>query len=275
MSAVCVEASSSNTKVANNSVKKFEKIVEDEGYVEQQGFNSDATGLFWKKMPSQTSITTEKKKMPGHKPLKDRLTLALSANASGDCKIKPLLVYYYKNPRAFKAHRVNKDMLIVFWRANYKAWVTRHFSDEWVNQVLGPAVKKYLQERNLPLTCLFCFDNVLAQPPGLEDDIINQFKFIRVLDFEGFGPEPEPVLAVEENIEEILSLGNYMGLEVDEDDITELIQEHHEELTTKELKKLHAMQNDEFQAQLSESEDIKEFKFGCNKRDVTTSSTRG
>ncbi|XP_068224266.1 tigger transposable element-derived protein 1-like, partial [Palaemon carinicauda] len=257
----------------------------------------------------------------------------------GDCKIKPLLVYHSENPRAFKVYRVNKDILHVFWRANSKAWVTRHFFVEWVNQVFGPAVKKYLQERNLPLKCLLCLDNVSAHSPGLEDDIIDQFKFIRVLylppnttlirqpmdqqvisnfkklytkhlfkqcfnvtqstnltsrefwrshfnivhclkimdqawegvtrrtlnsawkklwldavsprDFEGFGSEPEPVLAVEEDVEEIVSLGKSMGLEVDEDDITKLVEEHHEELITEELlEELHAMQNDEFQAQL-------------------------
>ncbi|XP_068237203.1 tigger transposable element-derived protein 1-like [Palaemon carinicauda] len=114
------EASSSDTKAANNFVKKFEKIVEDEGYIEQQVFNCDETGLFSKKMPSRTYITAEEKKMPGHKPMKDRLTLVLCANVSGDGKIKPLLF-------------------------------------------------------------LLCWDNAPAHPQGLEDDIIDQFNFIRVL----------------------------------------------------------------------------------------------
>ncbi|XP_068216312.1 tigger transposable element-derived protein 1-like [Palaemon carinicauda] len=191
-------------------------------------------------MPSRTYISAEEKKMPGQKPMKDRLTLALCANASGDSKIKPLLVYHSKNPRAFK--------------------------------------------------CLLCLDNAPAQPPGLEDDDIDQFKFIRVLylppnttpilqpmdqqvlsnfkkfymkdlfkqDFEGFSLEPEPVLAIEEDVEEIVSLGKSMGMEVHKDDITEFVEKHHEEITTEELKELHAMQNEEFQAQLSESEDIEE-----------------
>lgn len=68
-------------------------------------FNYDKTGQFWKKMLNRTS---QQKKMPGHKPIKDRLTLALcanmstNANVSGNCKINLLLVYPFKNPVAFK-----------------------------------------------------------------------------------------------------------------------------------------------------------------------------
>ena len=342
------EASSSDTKAAEDFVKVFANIVNEEGYLPQQIFNCDETGLFWKKMPRRTFITSEEKKMPGHKPMKDRLTLALCANASGDLKVKPLLVYHSENPRAFKAHKVNKDLLQVFWRANTKAWVTRLFFVEWVNQVFGPAVKKYLQENNLPLKCLLCLDNAPAHPPGLEDDILDEFKFIKVLylppnttpilqpmdqqvisnfkklytkhlfrqcfnitqstnltlrefwrshfnivhclkiidqawegvtrrtlnsawkklwpdavaprDFEGFDPEPasEPGPETDANVDEIVSIGKSMGLEVDEDDITELVEEHHEELTTDELKELQEMQNAELQAQWSEEEDIEE-----------------
>jgi hypothetical protein len=39
-------------------------------------------------------ITAEEKELPDHKPTKDRLTLLFCANADGDLKIKPLLVYH-------------------------------------------------------------------------------------------------------------------------------------------------------------------------------------
>ena len=119
------EAFSSDVKAAEKFVKDFAKLVSEEGYVPQQVFNCDETGLFWKKMPRRTFITAEQKSLPGHKPMKDRLTLALCANASGDFKTKPLLVYSSENPRAFKAHKVIKEKLPVLWRANSKAWVTQ------------------------------------------------------------------------------------------------------------------------------------------------------
>ena len=52
---------------------------------------------------------------------------------------------------------------------------------EWVNLVFGPSVKKYLQENNLPLQALLVLDSAPAHPPNLEDDILEEFKFIQVL----------------------------------------------------------------------------------------------
>ena len=116
------EAASSDTRAAKEFVKEFSSLIAEEGYVSQQVFNCDEAGLFWKKMPRRTFITAEEKKLPGHKPTKDSLTLTFCANASGDLKIKPLLVYHSKNPGAFKTHRIQKEQLHVMWRANAKGW---------------------------------------------------------------------------------------------------------------------------------------------------------
>ncbi|XP_061622154.1 tigger transposable element-derived protein 1-like [Phyllopteryx taeniolatus] len=302
--------------------KTFTDVIAAEGYVPQQVFNCDETGLFWKRMPRRTFITIEEMKMPGHQPLKDRLTLTLCANASGDCKIKPLLVYHSENPRAFKSHKIIKEKLQVMWRANPRAWVTRQFFVEWVNLVFGPAVKTYLQMKNLPMRALLVLDNAPAHPHNLEDDILEDFKFIkvfylppdtttilqpmdqqvvcnfkklftkhlfrrcfevtqssnltirefwkdhynivsclRIIDMAWQGvtkrtlicawkklwPEVvservifEPEEAV---VEEIVSLGKSMGLEVDEEDVNELVEEHSEELTPEELKALQTQQH--------------------------------
>ncbi|GBM44677.1 Tigger transposable element-derived protein 1 [Araneus ventricosus] len=174
------KAASSDVKAAEDYLKTFSELIEANGYIPQQVFNCDETGLFWK-MPNRTYITAEEKIMPGHKPMKDRLTFALCASASGDCKIKPLLVYHSENPRAFKSHKILKEKLQVMWRANPKAWVTRQFFVQWVNLVFGPSVKKYLQENNLPMQALLVLDNAPAHPPNLEDDILEEFKFIKVL----------------------------------------------------------------------------------------------
>ncbi|GIY36369.1 hypothetical protein CDAR_210121 [Caerostris darwini] len=310
------EAASSDMKAAEDYIKTFSDLIKAQGYISQQVFNCDETGLFWKKMPNRTYITAEEKMMPGHKPMKDRLTLALCANASGDCKIKPLLVYHSENPRAFKSHKILKEKLQVMWRSNPKAWVTRKFFVEWVNLVFGPTVKKYLQENNLPVQALLILDNAPAHPPNLEDDILEELKFIKVL---YLSPNTTPILqpmdqqvisnfkklytkhlfrrcfevtestnltlrefwkdhfniaiclqiidqawlgvttktltsawkklwpeAVAERIyeelepgvsveEEIVSLGKSMGLEVEERDVNELIEEYTQELTTEEI----------------------------------------
>ncbi|GFT63930.1 jerky protein homolog-like [Nephila pilipes] len=103
------KASSGDIKVAENFIKVFEKLISEEGYLPQQAFNCNETGLFWKTMPRRTFITAEKNGIPGHKAMKDRLTLALCSNAIGDFKIKPSLVYHSEIPRAFKAYKVMKE----------------------------------------------------------------------------------------------------------------------------------------------------------------------
>jgi hypothetical protein len=46
----------------------------------------------------------------------------LGADAAGDCKLKPLLVYCAENPRALKG--LVKGTLPVIWKSNSKTWVT-------------------------------------------------------------------------------------------------------------------------------------------------------
>ena len=60
----------------------------------------------------------EQKSLPGHKPIKDRLTLLLYSNASGDFKVKLMLVYHSNNPRVFKRNNVINSKLPVMWHSN-------------------------------------------------------------------------------------------------------------------------------------------------------------
>jgi len=55
------EAASSNKDAAEKFVEKFKDFVDREGFIPEQAFNCDETGLFWKKMPKRTYITREEK----------------------------------------------------------------------------------------------------------------------------------------------------------------------------------------------------------------------
>ncbi|XP_060135422.1 tigger transposable element-derived protein 1-like [Zootoca vivipara] len=328
------EAASSDVPVAEEFATEFLEVVKTQGYLPQQVFNCDETRLFWKRVPKRTFLTQEETKLPGHKPMKDCLTLLFWANASGDLKIKPMLVYQSENPRAFKKHKVNKDQLSVLWRSNAKAWVTHVLFVDWVNLAFGPAVKQYLLDNDLPLKAVLLMDNAPVHPPGLEEDLSKDFCFIKIMsllpnttpllqpmdqqaianfkklytnelfrrcfevtdrtnltlrDFwrkhfdiascvkmitmawDGISqrilnstwrnlwsdwvPRSDSDVSAPEStvLEDIVSLGRTMGLEVTEEDVCELVEDHDQELSIQELVKLQAEATQE-QTPLEEEE---------------------
>ncbi|GFW83336.1 tigger transposable element-derived protein 1 [Trichonephila clavipes] len=60
---------------------------------------------FGKKMPTRTYIAKSEKTASGFKAAKDRVTLLLCSNASGDRMLKPLLVNRSLKPRALKKEK--------------------------------------------------------------------------------------------------------------------------------------------------------------------------
>ncbi|GFY74588.1 tigger transposable element-derived protein 1 [Trichonephila inaurata madagascariensis] len=105
------EAASGDTRAAAEFPGKLKTIIEHGNYPPELVFNVDETGLFWKRVPKRTFLSHEGKPASGFKAAKDRLTLLLGGNASGDFKLKPLLVYHSKNPRAMKG--ISKSTLPV------------------------------------------------------------------------------------------------------------------------------------------------------------------
>lgn len=150
------ESASANKIEADKFCDEFMNNIKGT-YSLDQIFNVDETGLFWKRMPSRTFIAQESKQAPGHKTSKERLTLLLGANASGDLKLKPLLIYTSENPRAFK--NVDKSKLGLYWRSNKKAWMTASLFVEWIKMCLTKELKKYSKEKNIPFNFLILIDN--------------------------------------------------------------------------------------------------------------------
>lgn len=157
------EAASADTEAAELYPAELKKIIEEGGYVDDQIFNADETGLFWKKMPKRTYISKTEKKAPGFKAAKDRLTLLFCGNKSGDLCTKPLLIYRSLNPRALK--NVDKTELAVFWRANKKAWMTELLFKEWFHEMFVPEVKAYMEKKNLSFKVLFILINNFLRCP--------------------------------------------------------------------------------------------------------------
>ena len=81
--------------------------------------------------------------------MKDRITILACVNASGDCNIKPMVIYHSENPRIYMRNKVMKIKLPVMWQSNTKSWCTRQCFVEWVYETCGPQVKEYLKEKQM------------------------------------------------------------------------------------------------------------------------------
>lgn len=159
------ERASADTEAAEKYPEEFAKIIKDSGYTADQVFNADETGLYWKKMPSRTYVAKELKSVPGHKVAKDRVSLLLCSNASGNCLMKPLLINRSLNPRAMK--NVNKSSLPVYWQANRKAWMTANVFENWFYNSFVPDAEKLMKEKNLDFKVLLLVDNASVHPQDL------------------------------------------------------------------------------------------------------------
>lgn len=161
------EAASADEPAAKEYPNILKGIIERGGYKPQQVFNVDETGLYWKRMPDRTYISKTEKSAPGYKVSKERLTLLLGANASGDFKLKPLLIYLSENPRPLKG--LNKNQLPVIWRSNKKAWMTKATFEDWFKNHFCTEVKKYLRDTNLSNKALLILDNAPGHPANLSE----------------------------------------------------------------------------------------------------------
>uniref|UniRef100_UPI00358E3D77 tigger transposable element-derived protein 1-like n=1 Tax=Myxine glutinosa TaxID=7769 RepID=UPI00358E3D77 len=160
------EAASADAGGAARFREVFDKLIVEKGYLPEQIFNVDETGLYWKRMPERTYIHQEAKTMPGFKAFKDRLTLLLGGNVAG-FKLEPFCIYRSENPRAFK--NIVKHTLPVYYRSNRKAWMTQALFEDWFLSCFVPQVREYRLQQSIACRIVLVLDNAPGHPQHLDD----------------------------------------------------------------------------------------------------------
>lgn len=111
------EAAGADMKAVVTGREQLKKLLE--AYEPDDIFNIDETGLFYMLGPNYILTT---KSMSGVKQSKDRLTVALCANAIGTTTIKPFVISKAQRPRCFGSS-FNPELYVTY-RANKKAWMS-------------------------------------------------------------------------------------------------------------------------------------------------------
>lgn len=149
-------------QTANAFTQSFHDLVEEGGYTPMQVFSVKETHLFWKRLPIK-EITS---KLDSNESI-DHVTLLLGCNATGDFKLKPLLVNFIENPKALNGYP--KDKLPVIWKTNKKATVTQLIFCDWFTSYFCPAVAQYCIKNNLDNKALLVINSSPAYPTSLDD----------------------------------------------------------------------------------------------------------
>lgn len=123
-------------------------------YLEDDIYNIDETGLFWKLAPT-SGLYTES--IPSVKKNKSRITVALCTSSTGTDRLPPWFIGHAKKPRALR--HVNTEALGGVWRVSKKAWINALLMREWL-----AAFYAHIGARSV----LLLMDNFPAHIKGVE-----------------------------------------------------------------------------------------------------------
>lgn len=98
-----------------------------EGYTPEEIFNAAETGLFYNLTPDKT-LKFKGDEYEGGKLSKPRITVLVTANKTGSCKRKLLVIGKAKKPRCFK----NIQSLPVAYENNTRSWMTSQIFEKWL-----------------------------------------------------------------------------------------------------------------------------------------------
>lgn len=111
------------------------------GYGDEQIYNANVTGLYWKLLPEQAAPVGAggcSRRWRG-----DRVTVLLAANLTGSHKLKPLVIGQLPDPPSLRHH--NQDKFPASYRYSPDAWLSRPLLRGWFFEEFVPGVRRYLR----------------------------------------------------------------------------------------------------------------------------------
>jgi hypothetical protein len=156
-----------------NFVSCLSNYIEEQSLLPCQVYNCDETGLFYKQIQKKTLVSRSEKNAPGRKSCKQRITLQLCCNASGDNKVRIMVIGRSKKPRCFAQNHfaVNE---FVHYEANKTAWMTSTLFERWFHQEFVPSVRAYSLKMGIEPKAILVLDNASSHPKEIasDDDLI-------------------------------------------------------------------------------------------------------
>ncbi|XP_069710885.1 tigger transposable element-derived protein 5 [Phaenicophaeus curvirostris] len=128
------------------------------GYGDEQIYNANVTGLYWKLLPGQSGgMTATPRRRPSPR---ERVTVLLAANLTGSHKLKPLVVGGLRDPPSLRHH--NQDKFPASYRYSPEARLGPALLRAWFFEDFVPSVKRYLRRSCLQQRAVL----LLSSPPS-------------------------------------------------------------------------------------------------------------
>lgn len=124
-------------------------------FQEEDIYNMDETGLFWKMIPSRGLLSQS---YPGLKREKARISLCFCVNATGSDRLPVWIIGKAKTPRALR--NVSISTMGGRWRWNKKAWMNTTIMCEWLQE--------FYQHIGSTRQVLLTMDNLSAHYSAIE-----------------------------------------------------------------------------------------------------------
>ncbi|XP_030302154.1 tigger transposable element-derived protein 5 [Calypte anna] len=127
------------------------------GYGDEQIYNANVTGLYWKLLPGQSlgvTSTAQRRSVP-----RERVTVLLAANLTGSHKLKPLVIGSFRDPPSLRHH--NQDKFPACYRYSPEARLGPALLRAWFFEDFVPGVKRYLRRSCLQQKAVL----LLSSPP--------------------------------------------------------------------------------------------------------------